>query len=92
MTKDKPPTTEIVKGSKEHLGYIFGILAENLDKDEYAHVVAVMQMLFIGHDFYCSPDGFELVNMSIRAKEFVKKKETKSKIKSRQDNVIHIKP
>jgi len=51
-----------------------------------------MQMLFIGHDFYCSPDGFELVNMSIRAKEFVKKNETKSKIKSRQDNVIHIKP
>lgn len=89
---DKDKTIEIIKGSKDHLAYIFGILAKNLDKDEYAHVVAAMQMLFIGHDFHCTPDGFELVNMSIRAKEFVKKDAIKNKIKARQDNIIHIKP
>jgi hypothetical protein len=94
MTKDKPPegpkTIEIIKGSKEHLEYIFKLLASNLNDNDYSHVVAVMQMIFVGHSFYCTPDGFELVNMSIKAKQYAKKNKIKSKIKARQGNVISI--
>jgi hypothetical protein len=42
MTKDKPPegpkTIEIIKGSKEHLEYIFKLLASNLNDNDYSHV------------------------------------------------------
>jgi hypothetical protein len=36
-----------------------------------------MQMIFVGHSFYCTPDGFELVNMSIKAKQYAKKNKIK---------------
>lgn len=96
MTENKPPkepkTIEVVKGSKEHLEYIFKLLASNLNDNDYSHVIAVMQMIFVGHSFYCTPDGFELVNMSIKAKQEAKKSRIKSKIKARQGNVISINP
>jgi hypothetical protein len=52
--------------------------------------VAVMQMLFIGHPFDCSLDGFEMVNLSVEAKKEIRKQEISKKIKTRHGNVISI--
>jgi hypothetical protein len=86
----KEEVVEIIKGSKQHLAYVFGVLAKNLNKNDYAHVVAVMQMLFIGHPFDCSLDGFEMVNLSVEAKKEIRKQEISKKIKTRHGNVISI--
>lgn len=65
------------------------ILANNLSRDDYVTVTSAMSMLFIGHNFELSDDGFEFVNLTIKVKKEHKKKGFDL---SRQDNVIKLKP
>lgn len=65
------------------------ILANNLSRDDYVTVTSAMSMLFIGHTFELSDDGFEFVNLTIKVKKENKKKGFDL---SRQDNVIKLKP
>ena len=65
------------------------ILANKLTREEYAAVTSMMSMLFIGHTFELSEDGFEFVNLSIKIKKQINKKDFDL---SRQDNIIKLKP
>ena len=65
------------------------ILANNLSRDDYVTVTSMMSMLFIGHTFELSEDGFEFVNLSIKVKNQNNKKDFDL---SRQDNIIKLKP
>jgi len=65
------------------------ILANKLTREEYAAVTSMMSMLFIGHTFELSEDGFEFVNLSIKVKKQNNKKDFDL---SRQDNIIKLKP
>ena len=65
------------------------ILANKLTREEYAAVTSMMSMLFIGHTFELSEDGFEFVNLSIKIKKQINKKDFEL---SRQDNIIKLKP
>jgi len=65
------------------------ILANKLTREEYAAVTSMMSMLFIGHTFELSEDGFEFVNLSIKIKKQINKKDFGL---SRQDNIIKLKP
>ena len=65
------------------------VLANRLSKEEYAAITSMMSMLFIGHTFELSEDGFEFVNLSIKIKKKINKKDFDL---SRQDNIIKLKP
>tara|TARA_R100000908_G_scaffold48228_1_gene23969 strand:- start:158 stop:412 length:255 start_codon:yes stop_codon:yes gene_type:complete len=65
------------------------ILAQKLDSREYSKVTSVMSMLFIGHQFDLSTDGFEFINLAIKIKKESHKKTFK---KALHGNVIRLKP
>ena len=67
---------------------VLELLSDKLNPREYAKVTSVMSMLFVGHTFELSDDGFEFVNLCIN----VKKKYRKKVVKSLQGNVIRLKP
>jgi hypothetical protein len=53
------------------------------------HITGHRTMLFIGHTFELSEDGFEFVNLSIKIKKQINKKDFDL---SGQDNIIKLKP
>jgi len=67
---------------------VLELLSDKLTPKEYAKVTSLMSMLFVGHTFELSDDGFEFVNLCIN----VKKKYRKKVVKSLQGNVIRLKP
>ena len=67
---------------------VLELLSDKLNPREYAKVTSVMSMLFVGHTFELSEDGFEFVNLCIS----VKKNYNKRAVKSLQGNVIRLKP
>lgn len=74
--------------SRNQLDKALEILANNLDPLEYSKVTSVMSLLFVGHQFDLSPDGFEFINLAIKIKKQHKKQQFK---KSLQGNVISLK-
>ena len=77
------------KIKKDNLNDILIILAQKLDAKEYSKVTGVMSMLFIGHQFDLTPDGFEFINLAIKIKKEAHKKTFK---KALHNNVIRLKP
>jgi len=77
------------KIKKDNLNDILIILAQKLDAREYSKVTGVMSMLFIGHQFDLTPDGFEFINLAIKIKKEAHKKTFK---KALHNNVIRLKP
>tara|TARA_R110001606_G_scaffold112053_3_gene238749 strand:- start:118 stop:378 length:261 start_codon:yes stop_codon:yes gene_type:complete len=70
------------------------ILALKLDLKEYTKVTSIMTMMFVGHTFEMTPDGFELISLITKTRKAVKSKKIKKIIqKGRQGNVfkLHIK-
>jgi hypothetical protein len=45
------------------------LLSDKLTPKEYAKVTSIMSMLFVGHTFDLSDDGFEFVNLCISVKK-----------------------
>lgn len=74
--------------SKNQLDKALKILADKLNPLEYSKVTSVMSLLFIGHQFDLSPDGFEFINLAVKIKKEHKKQQFK---KSLQGNVISLK-
>jgi hypothetical protein len=74
---------------KTNLEAALEILANKLDSKEYSKVTSVMSMLFIGHQFDLTPDGFEFINLAIKIKKESHKKTFK---KALHGNVIKLKP
>ncbi len=74
--------------NRGNLVTVLELLSDKLTPKEYAKVTSVMSMLFVGHTFDLSDDGFEFVNLCIN----VKKNYRKKIIKSLQGNVIKLKP
>ena len=74
---------------KNNLSDVLIILAQKLDAREYSKVTGVMSMLFIGHSFDLSDDGFEFINLAIKTKKEAHKKTFK---KALHNNVIRLKP
>ena len=70
------------------------ILARTLDLKDYTKVTSVMTMMFVGHTFEMSDDGFELINLITKTRKAVKANKVKKIIKKgRQGNVfkLHLK-
>jgi hypothetical protein len=65
------------------------ILANNLDPKEYAKVTSLMALIWVGHTFNLSEDGFEFINLAVKVRKQNKKKSFKT---TRQNNVIKLKP
>ena len=74
---------------KDNLEQALEILAANLNAKDYSKVTGVMSMLFIGHQFNLSGDGFEFINLAVKIKKESHKKTFK---KALQGNVIKLKP
>ena len=74
--------------TKNQLDKALQILAEKLDPVEYSKVTSVMSLLFVGHQFGLSSDGFEFVNLAIKTKKEYRKKRFK---KTLHGNVISLK-
>jgi|TARA_E500000318_G_scaffold110176_1_gene124950 queuine/archaeosine tRNA-ribosyltransferase len=74
---------------KSNLESALEILAQKLDSKEYSKITGVMSMLFIGHQFDLSGDGFEFINLAIKIKKESHKKTFK---KALHGNVIRLKP
>ena len=77
------------KIKKSNLESALEILAQKLDSKEYSKITSVMSMLFIGHQFDLSGDGFEFINLAIKIKKESHKKTFK---KALHGNVIRLKP
>jgi len=77
------------KHTRDDMQEVLQILANKLDRLEYAKVTSAMSMLFVGHTFGMSEDGFEFINLAIKTKKNNINKPTKI---TRQDNVIKLKP
>ena len=69
------------------------ILAQNLTLIEYTKVTSIMTMMFVGHAFEMSDDGFELINLITKTRKNIKKEKLKVIKKGRQGNVfkLHLK-
>ena len=70
------------------------ILARTLDLKDYTKVTSIMTMMFVGHQFEMSDDGFELINLITKTRKAVKNEKVKKIIKKgRQGNVfkLHLK-
>jgi hypothetical protein len=70
------------------------ILARTLDLKDYTKVTSIMTMMFVGHTFEMSDDGFELINLITKTRKAVKNEKVKKIIKKgRQGNVfkLHLK-
>ena len=74
---------------KDNLEQALEILAANLNSKDYSKVTGVMSMLFIGHQFNLSGDGFEFINLAVKIKKESHKKTFK---KALHGNVIKLKP
>jgi len=81
MTKNKHTRNDVQD--------VLQILADKLDRKEYAKVTSLMSMLFVGHTFQLSEDGFEFINLVIKTKKNQGKKLVKI---NRQSNIIKLKP
>tara|TARA_R100000329_G_C7499454_1_gene175847 strand:+ start:308 stop:556 length:249 start_codon:yes stop_codon:yes gene_type:complete len=75
--------------TRDDMQEVLQILADKLDRRDYAKVTSAMSMLFVGHTFGMSIDGFEFINLAIKTKKNITNKEVKI---TRQDNVIKLKP
>ena len=51
------------KDMRGQLNESLEILARTLDLKDYTKVTSVMTMMFVGHQFEMSDDGFEFVNL-----------------------------
>ena len=82
------------KDMRGQLNESLEILARTLDLKDYTKVTSVMTMMFVGHQFDMSDDGFELINLITRTRKLINAKKVKKIIKKgRQGNVfkLHIK-
>lgn len=82
------------KDMRGQLNEALEILAVKLDLQEYTKVTSIMTMMFVGHTFEMSDDGFELINLITKTRKNIKKQVVKKIIKKgRQGNVfkLHIK-
>jgi hypothetical protein len=82
------------KDMRGQLDEALEILALKLDLKEYTKVTSIMTMMFVGHTFEMTPDGFELISLITKTRKAVKSKKIKKIIqKGRQGNVfkLHIK-
>lgn len=67
------------------------ILACTLNLKDYTKVTSVMTMMFVGHQFEMSDDGFELINLITKTRKAVKANKIKKIIKKgRQGNVFKL--
>jgi hypothetical protein len=81
------------RGSKQHMAEILELLADRLNKEEYATVTSAMSMLFVGHDFEMSEDGFEFINLAIESRSNAHENRiAKMKTKTLQSKVVRLKP
>ena len=82
------------KVTKKHMQDILEMLANRLNKTEYTEVTSAMSMMFLGHTFDMSEDGFEFINLAIHARKSAHEKRihTKMNEKSLQAKVIKLKP
>ena len=82
------------KDMRGQLNESLEILARTLDLKDYTKVTSVMTMMFVGHQFEMSDDGFELINLITMTRKAVKNEKVKKIIKKgRQGNVfkLHLK-
>ena len=61
------------KDMRGQLNESLEILARTLDLKDYTKVTSVMTMMFVGHQFEMSDDGFELINLITMTRKAVKK-------------------
>jgi|TARA_R110000824_G_scaffold283994_1_gene472329 hypothetical protein len=82
------------KDMRGQLNESLEILARTLDLKDYTKVTSIMTMMFVGHTFEMSDDGFELINLITKTRKAVKNEKVKKIIKKgRQGNVfkLHLK-
>jgi hypothetical protein len=68
--------------NRGNLVTVLELLSDKLTPKEYAKVTSVMSMLFVGHTFDLSDDGFEFVNLCINVKRNYRKKIIKTVLKT----------
>jgi len=81
------------KVTKQHMAEILELLANRLNRDEYANVTSAMSMLFIGHTFNMTEDGFEFINLVIQCRKSAHEKrilQKKDNVKSLQAKIIKL--
>ena len=81
------------KDMRGQLNESLEILARTLDLKDYTKVTSIMTMMFVGHTFEMSDDGFELINLITKTRKAVKNEKIKVIKKTRQGNVfkLHLK-
>jgi hypothetical protein len=81
------------KVNKKHMEEVLELLANRLNKIEYAQVTSAMSMLFIGHTFGMSEDGFEFINLAIQSRKSAHEKRIlrkKEDVRSLQAKIIKL--
>ena len=88
MTKIKKELT------REHVVETLALLSNRLNKDEYTQVTSLMSMMFIGHTFELSEDGFEFINLAIevRKESHNQRIEKMYEQKALQNKIVRLKP
>ena len=69
------------------------LLSDKLTPKEYAKVTSIMSMLFVGHTFEMSEDGFEFINLCVQAKKDAHLHQIQKNYNNpRQNNIVLLKP
>ena len=70
------------------------VLANRLNKEEYAAVTSVMSLMAIGHTFELSEDGFEFINLAVEVRRTAQEDRIADMYekKSLQNKIVKLKP
>ena len=79
------------KMSKRHMEEILQLLANRLNKEEYATVTSAMALLFVGHTYDMSEDGFEFINLAIHSRKNAHI-DRLHQMKTLQSKIVKLKP
>jgi|TARA_R100000149_G_scaffold63903_1_gene35390 hypothetical protein len=77
------------KYTRDDIADVLTIIAKNSTDEEYAKITSAMSMLFVGHTFDLSEDGFEFINLAIKIR---KNKKNGLISLTKKDNIIKITP
>jgi len=80
-----------VKNMRGQLEESLEIMANKLDVKEYTKITSIMTMMFVGHTFEMSADGFELINLITKIRKKIRKEKIEKIIKKgRRGNLIKL--
>lgn len=80
--------------TREHMIEVLTMLSNRLNKSEYTSVTSLMAMMFLGHTFELSEDGFEFIKLAVDVNKEAQQERIADMYtkKALQSKIVRLKP